>query len=257
VSELVLRERDGPLATLRLNRPEARNALSFDTLLALRGHLEALRAEHDVRVVLVAGNGDKAFCAGADLKERETFPPEKVRAYVETIRATFTEIADHPVPTVAAIHGACLGGGLELALACDLRIAQPSAVLGLPETSLAILPGAGGTQRLPRVVGAARALELILTARRISAEEAHRIGLVHEVAPIAFDRAREVALEIAANGPVAIRAAKLAVLGGLGLPISQGLALEARCYEETIPTKDRLEALAAFREKRKPVFRGE
>ncbi len=259
MSELVLTERDGEIAVVRLNRPEVLNALSFDLLGELRAAIDALAADRAVRAVVLAGAGEKAFCAGADLKARGSFPPEKVRAYVDRFRSTFTAVAELPAPTVAAIQGFCLGGGLELAIACDLRIADPRAVLGLPETSIAILPGAGGTQRLPRLIGKAFAKELILTARRIPAAEAHRMGLVNEIAPEgrALERAREVASEIAANGPVGVRAAKQAIDLGTEMPLAAGLVLEGRCYEETIPTKDRLEALAAFREKRKPVFRGE
>ena len=259
MSALVLVERDGVLGVVRLNRPEVMNALSFDLLGELRAAIDLLGRDLSVRAVIFTGTGGKAFSAGADLKERASFPPEKVKAYVERIRSTFTALAEMPPPTVASVEGVCLGGGLELALACDLRIADPRALLGLPETSLAILPGAGGTQRLPRLIGTAFAKELILTARRIPAAEAFRMGLVNEVAPEgrAFDLAREVALGIAANGPVAVRAAKRAIDHGAGMPLEAGLALEARCYEETIPTRDRLEALAAFREKRKPVFRGE
>jgi len=259
MSELVLVERDGPLSIVRLNRPDVLNALSFDLLGELKAAVASLAEDRSIRAVVLAGAGDRAFSAGADLKERGSFPPDKVKAYVDRIRSTFTAVANLPAPTVAAIQGFCLGGGLELAISCDIRIADPKAVLGLPETSIAILPGAGGTQRLPRLIGKAFARELILTARRIPAAEAHRIGLVNEVAPEgkALQRAREVASEIAANGPVAVRAAKRAIDGGFELPIEEGLALEGRCYEETIPTKDRLEALAAFREKRKPVFRGE
>ncbi|HET6202186.1 MAG TPA: enoyl-CoA hydratase-related protein [Planctomycetota bacterium] len=259
MSDLVLRERDGPIALLRLHRPEVLNALSFDLLGELRAAVDALAADRTVRAVVLSGAGERAFSAGADLKERGSFPPEKVRAYVDRIRSTFTAVAELPAPTVAAIQGICLGGGLELALACDLRIADPRALLGLPETSLAILPGAGGTQRLPRLIGKAFAKELVLTARRIPASEAHRMGLVNEVAAEgrAFERAKEVASAIAANGPVAIRAAKRAIDQGFEVPLAEGLALEGRCYEETIPTKDRLEALAAFREKRKPAFQGE
>jgi enoyl-CoA hydratase len=259
MSELVLVERDGPLSIVRLNRPDVLNALSFDLLGELRAAVDSLAADRAVRAVVVTGAGEKAFCAGADLKERGSFSPEKVRAYVDRIRSTFTAVAELPAPTVAAIQGFCLGGGVELAIACDLRIADPRAVLGLPETSIAILPGAGGTQRLPRLIGKAFAKELILTARRIPAAEAHRMGLVNEVAPEgrALERAREVASEIAANGPVGVRAAKQAIDLGTEMPLAAGLVLEGRCYEETVPTKDRLEALAAFREKRKPVFRGE
>jgi enoyl-CoA hydratase/carnithine racemase len=159
---------------------------------------------------------------------------------------------------VAVINGFCFGGGTELALACDLRVAAAHAELGLTETSLAIIPGAGGTQRLPRLIGKARAKELILTARRIDAAEAERIGLVNRVVPAGglLAAGLEVARSIAANGPVAVRAAKRAIDEGCELPQREGLEVEARCYELTLPTEDRVEALAAFAQKRKPAYKG-
>jgi enoyl-CoA hydratase/carnithine racemase len=168
-------------------------------------------------------------------------------------------VATIPVPTIAAINGVALGGGFELALACDIRIASSIAVAGLPETTLAIIPGGGGTQRLPRIAGEARAKELIFTGRRISAGEALDYGIVHEVVAPDELRARvqAVARAIASNGPVAVRAAKEAIVRGLEMPLVQGLALELEMYSRTVPTKDRVEGLEAFREKRAPVYRGE
>jgi methylglutaconyl-CoA hydratase len=180
-------------------------------------------------------------------------------AFVQGLRAAFTELEDLPMPVVAALEGAAFGGGLELALAADLRVAGAGAKMGLVETSLAIIPGAGGTQRLPRLIGASRAKELIFSARRIDAAEAERLGLVNRAAPAggALEAALTLAREILPNGPVALRMAKQAVNRGLGLGLGAGLAFEQACYAQVIPTKDRLEGLAAFRDKRKPQYRGE
>jgi len=257
--ELVSRVRDGDLVWLTIERPDVMNCLSFPTLRRLRSLCEELAADTSVRAVLVTGAGDKAFCAGADLKERKTMPVARVPDFVRNIRGVMDDFAALPQPTIAVVNGFAFGGGAELMLACDLRIAAEHATFGLTEVTLAIIPGAGGTQRLPRLIGRSRAKDLILTGRRIDAREAERIGLVNRIAPAGELRAaaRSLALEIAANGPVAVRAAKAAIDEGCEVDIASGLAIEARCYERVIPTKDRLEALAAFAEKRKPVFRGE
>jgi enoyl-CoA hydratase/carnithine racemase len=256
--ELVLRERDGDIVTLTIHRPEVMNCLSFPTLKRLRKLCAELREDLSVRAILITGAGEKAFCAGADLKERRTMPLERVPLFVKNIRRTMDDLEALPQPTLALLNGVAFGGGTELALACDLRIAAGHAQLGLTETSLAIIPGAGGTQRLPRLIGKARAKELILTARKIDAAEAERIGLVNRVAPAG--KLREVGLEvaraIAANGPIAVRAAKQAIDRGTELPQDKGLEIEAQCYELVLPTRDRLEALAAFAEKRPPRYAG-
>ena len=186
-------------------------------------------------------------------------PDERVPHFVRNIRALMDDVEALPQPTVAVINGFAFGGGTELALACDLRVAAEHAKLGLTEVSLAIIPGAGGTQRLPRLIGKARAKDLILTARRVDSHEAERIGLVNRIASAEGLRetALEVAQAIAANGPIAVRAAKDAIDGGSEMAIRDGLEHEARCYERVLGTEDRLEALAAFAEKRKPVFKGQ
>jgi enoyl-CoA hydratase/carnithine racemase len=255
---LVGLRRDGALVWLTIERPDVLNCLSFATLKRFRVLLEELAADLSIRCLLITGAGERAFCAGADLKERRTMPLERVPLFVRNIRALMDDVEAMPQPTVAVVNGFCLGGGTELALACDLRVAAPHAELGLTETSLAIIPGAGGTQRLPRLIGKARAKDLVLTGRRLGAAEAERIGLVNRVAaPGALAAsARELAAAIAANGPVAVRAAKEAIDRGLDLPLRQGLEHEARCYERVLGTSDRLEALAAFAEKRAPVYRG-
>lgn len=261
VSRLVRLDRRGEVAWIILDRPEVLNALSWDTLGQLGETIGTLAHEPSVRVVLVTGAGERAFCAGADLKERAGFSEAQTRAFVARIGDTFSALAALPQPSIAAINGLAFGGGLELALACDLRVASSSATMGLTETSLAIIPGAGGTQRLPAVVGLARAKELIFTARRIDAARALQIGLVNEVIePAALrEAAQSLAHEIAANGPLAVAAAKAALeLADHPAPLHERLAGERALYlERILPSRDRLEALAAFREKRKAVWKGE
>jgi len=256
--ELVSLAREGDLAWITIERPDVMNCLSFPTLRRLRGLCEALRDDLSIRAVLITGAGEKAFCAGADLKERKTMPPDRVPDFVKNIRKTMDDVASLPQPTIAVVNGFAFGGGTELLLACDLRVAAAHAQFGLTETTLAIVPGAGGTQRLPRLVGRSRAKDLILTGRKLDAVEAERIGLVNRVAPAGKLRetALELARQIADNGPVAVRAAKAAIDEGGELPLGMGLEVEARCYERVLPTKDRLEALAAFAEKRKPRYIG-
>jgi methylglutaconyl-CoA hydratase len=180
-------------------------------------------------------------------------------AFVEGLRGAFTELENLPMPVIAVLEGAAFGGGLELALATDLRVAGAEARMGLVETSLAIIPGAGGTQRLPRLIGISRAKELIYTARRISAGEAGSLGLVNQVvaAGMALETALGLAREILLNGPVALRMAKQAIDRGIDMDLGSGLAIEQACYAQVIPTQDRLEGLAAFREKRKPQYKGQ
>ncbi len=259
VPELVSTERSGDVMWLTIRRGDVMNCLSFPTLRRLRTLCEELREDLSLRAIVLTGEGDRAFCAGADLKERKTMPADRVPQFVRNIRAVMDDVEALPQPTIAAVNGFCFGGGTELALACDLRVAAAHAQFGLTETSLAIIPGAGGTQRLPRLVGKSRAKDLILTARRIDAVEGERIGLVNRIAPPGELRTTVEALAgaISANGPVAVRAAKAAIDHGTELPLAEGLELEARCYERTLPTRDRLEALAAFAEKRKPLFRGQ
>ncbi|MEO0662150.1 MAG: enoyl-CoA hydratase-related protein, partial [Planctomycetota bacterium] len=240
--ELVSMAREGDLVTLTIERPEVMNCLSFPTLRRFRTLLAELRDDLSIRCILVKGAGEKAFCAGADLKERKTMPAERVPDFVRNIRGLMDDVAAMPQPTVAVVQGFAFGGGTELMLSCDLRIAAEEAKFGLTETTLAIIPGAGGTQRLPRLIGASRAKDLILTGRKIDATEAERIGLVNRVAPRAeLDAAAaSLAAEIAGNGPVAVRAAKEAIDRGTEAPIDEGLEIEARCYERVLPTTDRL-----------------
>ncbi|MBE0618571.1 MAG: enoyl-CoA hydratase/isomerase family protein [Proteobacteria bacterium] len=254
----VLVNRDGGIHILTLNRPDAMNSVNVQMLRDLRAALEAVQFDPDARCVIITGAGERAFCAGADLKERAGMAEIEVRRYIETIRNTFTLAENLPVPVIAAVNGVALGGGTELALASDIRLVAETATMGLTETSLAIIPGAGGTQRLPRIVGKAKAKELILTARRIDAAEALAIGLANRVVPLAslMDEARAMADAISRNGPVAVRVAKRAIDRGLEMDLASGLVFESTCYEITIPTEDRREGLLAFREKRKPTYKG-
>ncbi|XP_010845504.1 PREDICTED: enoyl-CoA hydratase domain-containing protein 2, mitochondrial [Bison bison bison] len=225
--------------------------------------LAKLREDRQVRVLIFRSGVKGVFCAGADLKEREQMSEAEVGLFVQRLRGLMTEIAAFPAPTIAAMDGFALGGGLELALACDLRVAASSAVMGLIETTRGLLPGAGGTQRLPRCLGVALAKELIFTGRRLSGAQAQALGLVnHAVAQneegnAAYDRARALAQEILPQAPIAVRLSKVAIDRGIEVDIASGMAIEGICYAQNIPTRDRLEGMAAFREKRLPRFVGE
>ena len=243
---------------LTLNRPEVMNSLNFALLQALAAEIEAVRFRADVRVLVVTGAGEKAFCAGADLKERAGLSPEKVREYIYTIRNLFTAIEYLNKPVIAAVNGIALGGGTELALASDIRVVAATASMGLTETRLAIIPGAGGTQRLPRLVGKGKAKELIFTGRRVDAVEALDIGLANKICEPSelLAECRNMAAMICETGPIAIEQAKYAINYGLETDLHTGLSIESNAYWVCIPTEDRLEGLAAFREKRKPVYKG-
>ena len=250
-------ERDGIL-TLTLNRPEVMNAFNFALLHALREQIETVRFRPEVRVLIITGAGQKAFCSGADLKERVSLSDIQVREYIATIRNLFTSIEQLNKPVIAAVNGVALGGGTELALASDLRIASLNATMGLTETRLAIIPGGGGTQRLPRLIGRGKAKELIFTGRRVDAQEALQIGLVNKICEPAelLAECMKMAAMICETGPIAVEQAKYAINYGLETDLHTGLAIESNAYWVTIPTEDRLEGLAAFREKRKPVYKG-
>lgn len=246
-------------AVITLNRPATKNALGKLMMQQFRSAMEEVRFDSSVRTVILRSSVPKVFCAGADLKERAAMTKPEVAAFVFGLRSAFSGVASLPMPTIAAIEGAALGGGLELAMSCDFRIGGSEAILGLPETGLAIIPGAGGTQRLPRIIGVAKAKELIFTGRKLNAGSALEYGLLTKAVPAgkAFDAALELAEEIAPNGPVAVRMAKLAIDKGSEVDVASGMAIEEACYAQVIPTADRLEGLAAFKEKRKPVYRGE
>jgi len=242
-----------------LNRDEARNAISRTMVAELAAQLERVQDERSLTAVVITGAGSSAFCAGADLKERRTMSEADVHAFLSSLRACLRGIETSDRIFIAAINGFALGGGTELALACDLRVAAPTARLGLTEVGLGIIPGAGGTQRLARLIGPGRAKDLVLTGRQLGAEEAYALGLINRMAERrnAREEALGLAQAVAKNAPVALTAAKHAIDQGLDLPLDEALALELREYQRTLGTKDRLEGLAAFAEKRPPRFTGE
>ncbi len=264
--EVLLHRFDGDksgIAVIAFNRPQAKNAISGRFLHLITEALESLKHDKTVRAVVVRSMVPGIFCAGADLKERAKMSPSDVGPFVSKLRAMVSGLNNLPAPVIAALDGAAMGGGLEIALACDLRIASLSAKMGLVEAKLGILPGAGGSQRLPRLIGVPMAKELIFTGRVLDGKRAHEIGLVNHVVDqnkdgdAAFNRAVELAEEISANGPVAVRMAKLAINYGSEVDLATGLAFEETCYAQVIPTKDRLEGLLAFKEKRPPKYIGE
>lgn len=256
--ETILLEKKNGIAWVTLNRPDSMNAFNYDMIRELGETVEQLRIDPEVCVVVLTGSGDRALSVGADLKERKTLTDVDVKRNLNKIGDVFTMIDQLPQPTIAMINGFAFGGGMELALACDFRFAAMSAVMGLTETGLAIIPGAGGTQRLPRLVGEAKALELILTAQRLSASDAALCGLVTRTVEDAVlkEETQAFADKILANGPIGVQQAKFAIKQGMKADLATGLTIERKAYEITIPTEDRIEALNAFAEKRKPEFKG-
>ena len=246
-------EQNGGIAVVTLNRPEALNAL--DT--RLLGELETTFASLDARAIVLTGAG-RAFCAGADLKERGGMDEAAWRQHQAVLEDAFATVREQPAATIAAVEGYALAGGLELAISCDLVVAAADAKLGLPEVTRGIIPGGGGTQLLPRLVGASRAKELVLTGRPIDAETAARWALVARVAEPgrALEVALELAGEIAQNAPLAVRAAKRAIDDGAEMPLRDALRIELDAYWTCIPTADRQEGIRAFAENRPPRFEG-
>ncbi len=247
------------VAELRLGRPEALNALSTAHAQAIREATASLATDASVRAVVLSSTAPRAFCVGADLKERHTLDDDGLRRQRPVFRAAFTGILDLPVPTVAAVHGFALGGGLELALSCDLIVADETVTLGLPEVSVGVIPGGGGTQLLTRRIGWGRAADLVFTARRIDGPEAYRLGVVDRL--VEAGRAREVAVElaatVAAHSPVGVRQAKKAMRLGADAALAAGLEIEDAAWRATAFSGDRKEGVAAFNEKRRPDWPGE
>ncbi|XP_018788994.1 PREDICTED: methylglutaconyl-CoA hydratase, mitochondrial [Bactrocera latifrons] len=255
-------ERKG-ITVISLNRPQAKNSFSRSLVEAFEAVIEELEQDNGSRCVILRSSSPGIFCAGADLKERKTMSADEAGAFVTSLRELLMALEQLPMPSIAALDGHALGGGLEMALACDMRTAAENTKMGLVETRLAIIPGAGGTQRLPRILSPALAKELIFTSRVLNGKEAKDFGIVNHVVPqnasgdAAYQKALEIAEEILPNGPVGVRMAKLAIDKGIQVDLNTGYSIEEICYSQVIPTKDRLEGLQAFAEKRKPVYKGE
>ncbi|NMO35728.1 enoyl-CoA hydratase [Streptomyces sp. GMY01] len=257
--EFVLVRRHGYVAELVLDRPKAMNAVSTDMARSIAGACAALAADRDARVVVLTSSHERAFCVGADLKERNSFTDADLMRQRPVARGAYTGVLELPMPTIAAVHGFALGGGFELALSCDVIVADRTALVGLPEVSVGVVPGGGGTQLLPRRVGAARAAELIFTARRVEAAEAHELGLVDQLVDEGQDRTEALALaaRMAANSPIGLRAAKRSLRLGQGLDLRAALDVEDAAWRTTAFSADRAEGVAAFNEKRTPNWPGE
>ncbi len=254
-AEILVEVPEPHVGLVRLNRPEKLNALSTRMLDELVQALDGFEADTEIRVVVLTGN-DRAFAAGADIREfQDTTFLDMLRGHRVT---AWERIRRFPKPLVAAVSGYCLGGGCELAMACDLIVASETARFGQPEINLGVLPGAGGTQRLPRLVGKHRAMELILTGRHLTAQEAYAWGLVNRVVPQEryLEEALTLAREVASKAPIAARLAKEAVLRSMDTPLEVGLEYERRLWALVFATEDRQEGVRAFLEKRTPVFRG-
>ncbi len=254
--ETILTAVEGGIGKITINRPDSHNSLNMQVLGDLRSALAEFTHDDRVGVIVFTGAGEKAFAAGADireLKERTMFD-----ALISVTQAVYDEVEAYEKPTIAAVNGYALGGGCELAMACDIRIAAEGAKFGQPEVKLGLIPGYGGTQRLPRLVGKGRALQLLLTGEIVDAQEAHRIGLVSDLYPPdqLMDEAHKLAQTICENAPLSVRAAKMAVVQGGDLPLPAGLALENQLWGALRDTEDRLEGRAAFAEKRKPQWKG-
>ncbi|MBZ9557667.1 MULTISPECIES: enoyl-CoA hydratase-related protein [Modicisalibacter] len=257
MSEALVRlDEQAGVIRLTLNRPKALNALNSELIGELDATLAELETRRDLRAVLITGAGDKAFVAGADIAEMRDKTPEQARRFATQALATVKRLERLPVPVVALVNGFCLGGGCELALACDWAVASDNAIFGQPEVGLGVIPGFGGTQRLPRRVGPAMALDLITTGRKIDAAEALRIGLVNRVVPQGEldSLAEELAGQLAGNGPQAVRAAKQAIHDGQGQGLDNALALETSLFALGFAGDEQKEGMSAFVEKRKPDF---
>jgi enoyl-CoA hydratase len=256
--ENVVYEKRGTLAYITVNRPKVLNALNRATMAELRAAFEDARDDAGVRVVIITGSGEKAFIAGADINELNQLSPVEAKEYTHRGQAVFDLIESLGKPTIACINGFALGGGCELAMACTIRLASETAKLGQPEVKLGIIPGYGGTQRLPRLVGKGMAMQLNLTGEMITAQEALRIGLVNDIAALAdlLPRAEAMAQNIAANAPLAIKYCMEAVNKGMEMTLSEGLFVEATLFAVACATEDKKEGTSAFLEKRAANFKG-
>jgi enoyl-CoA hydratase len=256
--ENVKLEKKNKIAYVTIDRPRVLNALNMATMEELRGIFTDLAADRDIRVIILTGSGEKAFVAGADINELQKNNPVEAKAYTHRGQAVLDLIENLGKPVIACINGFALGGGCEIAMACTMRLAGENARLGQPEVKLGIIPGYGGTQRLPRLVGTGLAMQILLTGEMISAQEAYRIGLVNEVLPLdkLIPRAEEIAAKIIANAPLAIQYCMEAVNQGLNMTLQEGLFLEATLFGICSASEDKKEGTTAFLEKRKANFQG-
>jgi enoyl-CoA hydratase len=255
--QTILYEKSDGVATITLNRPKSMNALNSRVFKELDHVLSEIDGDDEVKVAILTGS-EKFFAAGADITEiGEIATPVDAHRFLKDVQAVFNKIEDLEKPVIAAISGLALGGGCELVLACDLRIAAENAMFGQPEIKIGVIPGAGGTQRLPRIIGVTKAKELLYTGDFIDAQEAYRIGLVNKVVPVAslMEETRKMAAKIARQPGMALKVTKLAVNGGLNMDIKSAMAYEARCFEILFSTEDQKEGMKAFVEKRKPAFK--
>jgi enoyl-CoA hydratase len=254
----ILYEKRNSIAYVTVNRPKVLNALNMATMSDLRSAFQDARDDSSIRVVLLTGSGEKAFIAGADIGELQKLSPVEAKEYTHRGQSVLDLIENLGKPVIACINGFALGGGCEVAMACTMRLASDNARLGQPEVKLGLVPGYGGTQRLPRLVGKGMAMQLNLTGEMITAQEAHRIGIVNEVVPSAelLPRAEAIAAKIVANAPLAIRYCMEAVNKGLDMTLAEGLFLEATLFAVTCATEDKKEGTSAFLEKRAPNFQG-
>ena len=255
---LVERSADGHVVTVVMNRPDQMNAMNTGMGEDLLACFDALPRDREARAVILTGAGDRAFCAGGDLKERNEMTDETWRAQHVIFEQAAFRVLRCPVPVIAAVEGFALAGGCELAILSDFIVASESAVFGVPEATLGIFPGIGGTQLLPRILGAPLAKELIFTGRRMKADEAKAAGLINHLVPKgqARTKALEIATTIASNGPIAVRQAKKAIAYGAETDLDTAMILAIEAYNATVVTEDRLEGVRAFNEKRKPRFQG-
>jgi enoyl-CoA hydratase len=256
--ENLLFEKKNAIAYVTVNRPKVLNALNMATMEELRRAFHAIKHDGEVRVVILTGAGEKAFIAGADINELARHNPVEAKAYTHQGQSVLNLIENCGKPVIACINGFALGGGCEIAMACTMRLASETAQFGQPEVKLGIIPGYGGTQRLPRLVGKGLAMQLVLAGERITAQEAHRIGLVNEVVPPAelLPRGETIAEKIIANAPLAVQWAMEAVNKGMEMPLAEGLFLEATLFGLCCATEDKKEGTTAFLEKRTAKFKG-
>ena len=254
----IIFEKENEIATIKLNKPQSMNSINSELMSELNKVLDLISADNEIAVVIITGN-EKVFAAGADIKEiSQIDTPVKAHSFVETIQLLFNKLERIPQPVIAAVSGLALGGGCEMCMACDIRIAADNALFGQPEIKIGVIPGAGGTQRLPRLVGVGRAKELLYTGDPIKAEEAFRIGLVNKVVPLAslMDEAKAMASKIAKQPGYALKITKIVVNDGINMDLRAAIAYEARSFEQLFATEDQQEGMKAFIEKRKANFTG-